>query len=399
MSRQRGVKSLFVVATVVGMMVGSLSACSKAANEGNTGAVPLKIGVLAPLTGPQTALGEDIAAGLKYFVHETPKIAGRPIELIIEDSASQPQQGLTKARKLVNNDHVALVMGIVNSAVLQSVGDFVLGAGVPLIVTNAGSENFTSPKAKPLGFRVSHANGQNNRALGWYAYKKLGYRKVAVLTYDFIAGAEQADGFKSVFTSLGGKVVQEQKAPLGTPDFGPYISNIPANVDALYVFLSGGDSVKFFQQAKSFGLPGRVPIIGPGFTLDEIVLQAIGDAGNGFVGGIQYLSGVDTAENKKFVGGYKALVGRTPTVYAADAYTGLQAVAAAVEATGGSTDAGKFASALEAVRFKAPRGQFRFDDHHQAVFTVYFYRVVDGKVRILDHLDDVTQTWSPSSGS
>lgn len=362
---------------------------------GGGGGKELKIGLMTPLTGPQTQLGKDQSDGIKFFVSQHPTIAGRPVKLLIEDTASQPQQGLTVARKLVNNDKVDLIMGIVNSAVLQSAAPFILGEKKPLIVTNAGAEAFTD-KPQPLGFRVSHSNGQANRALGWYANKKLGYQKVAVLTYDFVAGTEHAGAFKDVFTSLGGEIVQEQKAPLGTPDFGPYLSKVPTSgVDALYVFLSGADAVKFFEQARSFGVAGKLPIIGPGFTLDEIVLKAVKSAGDGFFGAIHYLSVVDNPENKAFASGYAAFAGRPPTVYAGDAYLGMEAIAAALEATSGSIEADPFGKALEAVKLASPRGPFRFDANHQAVFTVYFYTVENGAVKIVDQVDDVTQHWDP----
>jgi branched-chain amino acid transport system substrate-binding protein len=358
----------------------------------------LLIGVLAPTTGPQTVIGEDLVDGVRYYVEQHPDAGDRPIALIVEDTASDPGQGLERARKLVESDEVDLIVGIINSAVLEAVASYITENDVPLIVTNAGTDSFTEEPVDPLAFRVSHTNAQNNRPLGWYAYEELGYRDVSVIRYDFIAGVEHAQGFIDVFTELGGNITNEQEVSLGTADLAPYISGVSGDADAAYVFLAGSEAVRFHQQADDFGLD--VPVIGPGFTLEEIVLQAAGDAAVGFIGALQYIHTIDTPENSEFVEGYTEFAERPPTTYANDAYVAMMAVTAALEDTGGDATADTFAEALAGVEFSSPRGPFRFDENHQAVYTVYIYEVVDGEdgptLEVIDQIEDVTHDWEPT---
>jgi branched-chain amino acid transport system substrate-binding protein len=275
-----------------------------------------------------------------------------------------------------------------------------VAAGVPLIVTTAATDGFTAAGAADLAFRVGNTVSQNTRPLAWYAHEELGYGNVAILTYDFIAGKEFADAFTDVFTSLGGTIAGEQKVPLGTPDFGPYISEVSSNADALYVFLGGADAVHFFEQAESFGLKDRMPIIGAHATLDPIVLEAVGEAAEGYVSGVQYLPFADIEGNDEFREAYQESVGRLPSFYAVDAYVALQVLSRALEAAGDGADGEALAAAIADVEFtEAPRGAFRFDDNHQAVYDLHIYETREGddgmEQQVAEVVEEVTQQWTP----
>lgn len=372
----------------------ALVACGDSDDGGGSGDQgPVKVGVLTSLTGTQALPGKEMEAGIRLWVKQHPEVAGRKIELVVQDDATDPKTGVTKAQELVTRDEVDMVVGIPNSAVLAAVGDQI-AARVPLIVANAGNNEFLEGDVENR-FRVSHSNAQNNRPLGWYAYEKLGHRRVAALTLDYAAGDQHFEGFRDVFTRLGGEIVSHQKPPLGAADFGPYISRIPKDVDAVYTFVAGADAVKFWQQAKSFGLTERVDVIGAGFSADDVVLSAVGKDADGFVGALQYVQTIDTPENRSFVEEITAAGGK-PNVYSEGGYAVMEAIGAALEASEGELgDA--FVSALGEVELSAPRGPISFDDKHQAVFPVYIYKVENGKPKIVETVEGVTHDWSPPS--
>lgn len=391
-------RALVVLALALGL---GLAACGDDDGGGGGGAdEPLRLGVLTSLSGPQGRLGEEQVDAIELFVQQNPKIGGREVELLVEDDETDPDAGLDAARKLLDEDKVDIVTGVVNSAVLAAVQDPILARQVPLVVANAGLEEFTAEEVDPYAFRVSFANGQLNRALGAYAYDELGLRRVAALTLDYEAGEQHFAGFEEVFTSLGGEIVDVQRPPLGAADFGPFLSRLPTDVDAVYAFVAGEDALRFWQQARSFGLTEKVKIIGPVFTTDELLLQMIGPAAIAadFVGSSSYLSSLKLPENEQFSEAYRAKTKREPTTYASNAYIAMQAIAAGLKESGGELgDA--FTEALAGVEFDSPQGPFRFDENHQVVFTVRLFEPEkngDSVVpRIVDEIPDVDQNWTP----
>src|SRR5690348_18300641 len=82
------------------------------------GETPVKVGMVNPLTGVLAALAQSEVDGAKYAEAEINKnggILGRPVELVIEDSANDVGLGVQKTRKLIDRDNVNVILGDVNS--------------------------------------------------------------------------------------------------------------------------------------------------------------------------------------------------------------------------------------------------------------------------------------------
>src|SRR5689334_20407308 len=95
-----------LVAVAAGILLAFAASSAVRAQE------PIKIGVILPLTGPAAAIGQEDLKGIQLAVGEAGgAIAGRPIELVIADDQNTPNVGLTEARRLVENEKVAAVVG------------------------------------------------------------------------------------------------------------------------------------------------------------------------------------------------------------------------------------------------------------------------------------------------
>ncbi|HKQ66352.1 MAG TPA: ABC transporter substrate-binding protein, partial [Methylomirabilota bacterium] len=101
---------------------------------------PIKVGVLYPFKGPFAVLGELQLVGMKLaFDQRGNRIAGREVQLVVEDDEAKPDVGLTKVRKLIEQEKVAVLAGIVSSAVAYAVRGAVHDAKMPLVITMANS--------------------------------------------------------------------------------------------------------------------------------------------------------------------------------------------------------------------------------------------------------------------
>ena len=142
---------------------------------------PIKIGVILPLTGNLAQTGEEAVVGMKmYFDEIGNQVAGRPIQLIIEDEQNRPDVALNKARKLVENDHVQMLAGFISSAVALAVNEYAREKNVPMIISADGGANeltMPGPLANPWLVRVSQNGRTPAAAAAEFAWKQ-GWRKV-----------------------------------------------------------------------------------------------------------------------------------------------------------------------------------------------------------------------------
>lgn len=364
---------------------------------------PIKIGVLNPTTGSFAVFGEQVNAGIQlYFDSVGNTVAGHPVELVFADTAGDPQQALDQARRLIGEQKVGLLMGIVNSAVVPPIADLAASEQIPLILSVGGAQMATGPDRSPYVFRTALVNGQQDRVLGWYTATAMGKKRAATFAWDFIVGEERVGGFSETFTAAGGEIVTQQKPPLGTTDYGPFISQVdPTSIDVAYAFFAGPGALAFTQQMADFGLTPNVSLVAPDYFTAG-VLQEMGDAALGLVQAGGYVSGIDSPENATYLQLFKdSGQDRLPGTYDYEGYLSAMIVGNALERASGIADQQAFLDALAATDATTPSGPFTFDEHGQAVRTIYVTKVEEGDgglvQSIIETVDTVSQDWLPQS--
>ena len=340
---------------------------------------PIRIGVLLPSTGVYAGLGKDqflaLQLGFDDFGRE---VAGRPIEVIRADTESRPNSGLAQIRKLVLKEEVDLVAGIISSAVAGAVRDFVHGARVPLIITNAGNDDLTGKQCSPWILRTSFSNSQINREMGpWMAAR--GFRNVFLMAFDYAAGHQMMEAFRTGFEGAGGTIAGEAYPPLGeTRDFGPWLAEVKAaRPDAAYVFFAGAPAIKFVKEWAAFGLKEEVQLAGAGWLNSALYLDRQGADAVGTLGILNYVPSIDTPENHAFQERFRAAHGRQASEFGVAAYDSARLIVEALRAVGGrSEDRAALVAAMREVRFDGPRGPFRIDpETHNVIQNIYVFEV------------------------
>ena len=361
----------------------------------------IKIGVLNPTTGQFAVFGEQVNAGTQlYFDEIGNKIGDATVELAFADTAGDPQQALEQARRLVGEEGCQVLMGIVNSAAVPPLAEFAGQEQVPFVFSVGGAQVATGPDRNPFVFRTALVNGQQDRVLGWYTAETLGKKKAATFAWDFLVGEERVNGFAETFTAAGGEIVTQQKPPLGTTDYGPFISQIdPSSIDVIYAFFAGPGALAFMQQLTDFGISPNVPVVAPDYFTAG-VLGEMGDVAEGLIQAGGYVPSLDTPENIAFVEAYRAKTNAEPGVYGEEGYTTALVVAKAIEAAGGLADEQAFLDALTATSVTGPAGPLTFDDHGQAIRSIYISKVekTDDAVTqtVLETVENVSQSWTPA---
>jgi branched-chain amino acid transport system substrate-binding protein len=362
---------------------------------------PIKLGLLVPQTGPLAANGKDMVNALQLFLEQrSNKLAGREVNLVIEDDAGVPATGLTKTRGLVESQHIHVLIGPLSAAVGYAIAPYVTEKKFPVLFPIVSSEDLTQRKRSPYLVRTGWTSAQPSHPFGKYAFDTLHYKRIAMIGYDFSFGWEVAAGFQRTFEEAGGQIVQKLWSPLGTADFGPYLAQLRRDVDAVYAIFSGADALRFAKQYADAGLKGRLPLIGGGTFTDEHVLRTMGDEALGIVTCLHYSAALDTPANRNFVQAYEAKWKQVPSYYSEGTYVSALALATALETIGGEVeDVEKLLAALRKVDLSdAPRGPIRFDDYGNPIENEYVRKVerVNGRLQntVIHTFPSVSQFWT-----
>jgi branched-chain amino acid transport system substrate-binding protein len=361
---------------------------------------PVKIGMLAPLSGPFAQIGKDMVAGTELYLDQIGwKVGGRQIELLVEDSEGNPQTGLTKARKLNDQDHVNLLTGVLLSSTAYALQPFVDSNKIPTTYPVSAPDDITQRKPAKWVVRTGWATSQPMHPLGEWAAKTLKLRRVAVIAMDYSFGYESVGGFQQTFEDNGGQIVQKIWTPVNAMDFAPYLAQVRRDVDGVFAVMVGRSALQFVKQYEETGLKGRVPLIGSGTTTDEIVLSSMGDEAVGIVSAQDYSAALDTTANQAFRKAFGAKTGRVTSHYAEKCYTNARWIVEAIKAVDGKVeDRERFLAALRAVQIKdAPRGPLTIDAYANPVSNVYIRKVerINGTLQntVITTIPSVSQFW------
>lgn len=369
---------------------------------------PIKVGVLHPTTGPWTFDGVAANDGIKLYLDALKyTVAGRPVQLIFEDTEGKPDVALLKARKLVEGDNVEFLVGPLSDLEAQAVKPYVEERQVPTIVTQPDACGLTSTYGARYFFRLTGAC-QAHAAAGWYAAKRLNYRRVVLVANDYAEGRDAAAEFKRTFQAAGGQVVGEVPVPLGA-DPGPYLElvrGMAGGADAVVAQLWGNTGPAFVQAYSAAGLKGRMPLLVWGPAVEDG--PALTEAGEAAVGVLSY-SGwalrLENPQNQQFLTQFRAQQAKDPllkepAVAHVNGWMEGQAVGAVIEALRAKTENPvEVARTLAKLTLDTPRGPVSFDRNQGAVVSVYLRRVdningVFGNV-VIDRVENVNQGWQP----
>ena len=383
----------FVASSILAAAASALPWSSQAQPE------PLRIGFLTVRSGPLAAGGKQMEEGIQLFLKERGyTIAGRKVELVIADTGGNPAQAKTKVQELVERNKVHVVIGPLAAFEAIAIDDYIRQTRTPTVSCSAAAEDLTQRKPNPWFVRTVGTSAQPNHALGEYAAKTLGYKRVAIIADDFAYGHETAAGFQRTFEDNGGKVVQRLLPPLNVPDYGSYIAQIKRDVDAVYAGFAGANGFRFLRQYREYGL--KLPVLGSMTTADEGILRQMGDEAIGVVSGGWYAAGIDSPENKRFVAAVNKEYGADPGYYTLGAYSAGALVEAAARAVGGKVeDKDAFMKALRNPgTVRDPRGEWKLDEYGNPVMPAYIRKVErrGGKLvnTVVQTYPSVSQFWT-----
>lgn len=343
----------------------------------------VKIGVLTVRSGPAKPIGDDILAGIETATKMYGPVLGRPVELVVEESLFNPQQAVTKATKLVQQNQVAGILGTstIETLALLSVADRL---GVPIVTSNSGSAAITRERCNKWVFRTNAEDLMSVVSLQELVKEtpELQKAKWFTLGHDYPWSRLVASSVKGVKDL---EYVGETFAPLNTTDWAPFIAQArAAGATAVIMPVTlGTPLLQFIQQANEFGLTKEAVLVSP-IGLPDWVVAKLGptsthvvSAGSWAAWRYEESNPATKAFNEEFYKMHGRVAGMQALQSASAALMLYNAITKA-----GSTDAGAVVRALETVEVNTPVGQLKFQPGgRQALVPLFLgpYEKLDGQ--------------------
>ena len=365
-----------------------------------TAAEPIKVGYMGPLTGIFAQAGKDMLDGLKMGVESAGgQAAGRKIEIVEEDNEGNPASAQTKYRKLVQQDKIHVLAGVLLANIGYALVPPIERDELPALFLTT-PDDLTKRRPPKWILRSNFAASQPMHALGDYAAKTLKLKRVAAIAMDNPFGHEGIGGFQRVFEDAGGRIVQRTWVPLNAMDFAPYLTQIPKDVDAVVQVFVAGQAVRFAKQYADAGLKDK-PLIGTGVFTDESALRSMGDEAVGIIGTSIWSPTLNNQANQAFMKLAEARLKRTPAYFHAVMYSAGRWITDAAKAVDGKVeDRAKFLAAIRKAieTTDDPRGPIKLDEYNNPTENVYITKVekVGGRLQttVIHTYPMVSQFWT-----
>ena len=365
-----------------------VSSCGKKESaEKTSDSVTVKIGNVAPLTGPNAHLGKDNENGARLAVEEVNAkglvINGKKItlEFMGEDDASDPKQGTQVAQKLVDQKVVAVV-GHLNSGVSIPASKIYSEAGIAQISPSSTNPDYTNQGFKTT-FRLVGTDAQQGPVLAKYTLEKLNAKNIAIVDDSTQYGKGLADQFEKTILASGAKVVIHEATNDKATDFKAILTNIKSKKPDVILY-GGMDATggPFAKQAKELGITAK--IIGGDGICSPTLAQLAGDAAENVICSTVGVPKEGLANGEAFIKKYEERFKSQVEIYSPMAYDAVMIIVEAMKRAN-STEASAILGALPATDYNGLSGHITFDskgDLKESVITLNQYK--GGKVVTLE---------------
>ena len=377
---------VFVAITIFTML---LSACAPAADQAatqapaqNTTGGEIKIGFISAFTGLFSSFGAMQKEGAVLALEEVNyKVGDKTITVIYEDDQLDNEQAVTKAKKLVEQDKVDILTGLVSGDEGLTVGDYMKDKNIPVIPMYSASEDLTMRSFFPMLVRATWTGAQSQDVFGYWLATEKGYKKIYQIAEDYSYPWNQSGGLVRGFCRGGGEKIESVWFPPGsTADFSSMIASIPLDqgYDAVYYNGGGGDAINFVKQYVELGMLDKLPLLGQSNTFEKPDLDSLPVAIVGAASAHHTADDMSTPQWTAFKDAFIKRWGHSPSAASEFAYSSMRMILLALEARNGDvTDKTALVDAMLNVDLTDdPRGPVTMDPkYHSAIENVYIREV------------------------
>src|SRR5215813_9863403 len=330
----------------------------------------IKIGVILPITGSQAAFGEALKNGYAIAVDEINAkggLLGKKVELDIYDDQSKPEQAVMGVSKLVDQDHVTIVLGSFSSESTKAIVPAVTQRKVPLIIPAANADNVMDSKS-PWVFRVCAGAADYARATLAFLKDNGAPKTIAIVYENTNFGQAGMNAMSAAANAAGMKLVAVEPYEAKSPDYRAVLQRVKqAKPEVIYFCSYLLDATTLMRQSQEIDLnPSYYTSAGTGFaTVEFPTAKGAGKNAEYVFSVSQWLPTVPWKGSREFDAEYFKRYNSHPTHHGMFAYAALQVAAHAIN-DAKSMDSARIRDAIRNLNLSmTPFGPIKFDANGQ----------------------------------
>ena len=370
-----------VIGALLGMALAVILATATQAAD------PIKIGMVAPLTGPIADAGRYGVQGAKLAVEEVNKAGGalgRQFELVIEDDQSLNPSTVLAFAKLADDKDIVAFLGPTRSTQIQSIAPSVKQAGRPVMI--GGTDPSLTLAGNPWFFRFRPNDTYTARVMSDYGLNKLGKKKWAIVHATDAFGTTAKNLFTDALKNQGVTPVMVEGQPNSSPDYTAVALAVKqSGADVLATFITFEPDVAIFaRQLRQLGV--NIVWLGSPSITTTTARKLAGAALYGTFAVADFHPDANP-EAKSFSEKYQVSYKTTPDFFASWPYDAVHVLAQAITKAS-SVDPQKLRDALLAVKdYHGVEGTYNFDGNGDGLHGYNIVKNDNGNIVVEKRID------------
>lgn len=350
-------------------------------------AEPIRVGVVAEVTGTQAEAGQFTLNGIKLALDEINKSGGalgRPLELHIEDNASTNPGTVLAFSKLISEGGIAGIIGPIRSTQIQAASPTIAKAGIPTMI--GGSDVSLTHVNNRWVFRIRPNDSYSSRVIADFGTKTLGLKKWAIVHSTDAFGAGGKTALVTELEKIGIKPLLVQGYTNNSQDFTPIVLAVKkSGADVMGTYMTNpNDQGIFAKQMRQLGV--NVAWIGSPTTIAVTTLNLAGEALHGSYAITDFTTDATDA-TRTFTKKYRERYGVNPDTYASWSYDAMHILAKAIRSAN-STAAESVRNAVLAVKgYTGVEGNYAFDKFGDGLHGYRIVRNEGGRIVFMKHVE------------
>jgi branched-chain amino acid transport system substrate-binding protein len=351
---------------------------------------PVKIGVTTMLSGSDAVRGQSEQYGIELAlqrINESGGVLGRPVEALYGDNASDPDVGIRVVHRLIDKEHVSVVIGALLTAVTHAIMPVMQEEKVPLVIEISSLQDFVEASGvggNPYVFKIIPSELDIARAMmAWL--KQQGAQRIAIVSDDAYFNNANSQSFSRAASEAGIEVLTSITVARGTTDFAPILARLKAiNPDHVVPILNASQA-GFFRAWEKSGwdvpMTGRIDfaVVSKAVSPEFIAKGGLDKAASVSM----FSTAIQTPAVQDFINAYEAKYGLVPNQLPFYAYEATYLIVDAIRRAGSDTPAA-IEQALKTTKMPSPLGgTYAMDDHNHSHMPLQVIGLRDGKLTVI----------------